>query len=57
MMDFIKEHFDGLDIMVSNAATGGFRHLLATNARHFAAAINTNVRALLFLMQVAMPML
>ena len=57
MMDFIKEHFDGLDIMVSNAATGGFRHLLATNARHFEAAMNTNVRALLFLMQVAMPML
>ena len=57
IMEFIKEHFDGLDIMVSNAATGGFRHLFATDARHFEAAMNTNVRALLFLMQVAMPML
>ena len=57
MIDFIRETFGKLDILVSNAATGGFRPLLATTARHFEAAMNTNVRALVFLVQAAMPML
>ena len=39
------------------AASGGFRPLLETNARHFEAAMNTNVRSLLFLVQAAMPLL
>jgi enoyl-[acyl-carrier protein] reductase III len=57
MMDFIRESMGRLDILVSNAATGGFRPLLATTARHFEAAMNTNARALIFLIQAAMPML
>jgi enoyl-[acyl-carrier protein] reductase III len=33
MMDFVKESYGKLDILVSNAATGGFRPLLSTTAR------------------------
>jgi enoyl-[acyl-carrier protein] reductase III len=57
MMDFIRESFGSLDILVSNAASGGFRPLLATTARQFEAAMNTNTRALLFLMQSALPLM
>ncbi len=57
MIDFVKESFGRLDILVSNAATGGFRPLMATTARQFEAAMNTNTRALLFLMQSALPLL
>ncbi len=57
MMDFVKESFGKLDILVSNAATGGFRPLMSTTARQFEAAMNANTRALLFLMQAALPLL
>lgn len=57
MIDFVRDTFRALDILVSNAATGGFRPLLATTARHFEAAMHTNVRALLFLVQAAMSLL
>jgi enoyl-[acyl-carrier protein] reductase III len=57
MMDFVREAFGRLDILVSNAASGGFRPLLATTARQFEAAMNTNTRALLFLMQSAMTLM
>ena len=57
LADFIKQTFGSLDILVSNAASGGFRRLLDANARHFEATMNTNVRALLWLVQATMPML
>lgn len=57
MIDFIRNTFGMLDILVSNAASGGFRPLLATTARNFEAAMNTNARALLFLIQAALPLL
>ncbi len=57
MIDFIKDTFGTLDILVSNAATGGFRPLLTTTARQFEAAMNTNARALIFLVQAALPLL
>jgi enoyl-[acyl-carrier protein] reductase III len=57
MMEAIKEHFGRLDVLVSNAATGGFRPLLAATARNFQAAYNTNVLALLYLVQGAMPLM
>jgi enoyl-[acyl-carrier protein] reductase III len=57
MLGFVKDSFGRLDILVSNAATGGFRPLMATTARQFEAAMNTNTRALLFLMQSALPLL
>ncbi|MBM82806.1 MAG: 1-cyclohexenylcarbonyl CoA reductase [Planctomycetaceae bacterium] len=57
MMEFISETFGRLDILVSNAATGGFRPLLVTTANNFEAAMNTNVRALIFLVQSAVPLM
>jgi enoyl-[acyl-carrier protein] reductase III len=57
LFDFVKDSFGKLDILVSNAATGGFRPLMATTARQFEAAMNANTRALLFLMQSALPLL
>jgi enoyl-[acyl-carrier protein] reductase III len=56
-MEFIKLEFGSLGIIVSNAATGGFRPLLAATDRHFEAAMNINARPLLYLVQAAMPML
>ncbi len=57
MMDFVKETFGTLDILVSNAATGGFRPLLTTTPHQFEVAMSTNVGALIVLMQTAMPLL
>ncbi len=57
MIDFISKTFGRLDIVVSNAATGGFRSLTATTAQHFESAMRTNVQALMFLVQTALPLL
>lgn len=57
MMEYIERAIGQLDIMVSNAATGGFRPLLAANLRHFQNTFQTNVLALLYLVQAAMPLL
>jgi enoyl-[acyl-carrier protein] reductase III len=56
-LEFIHERFGRLDILVSNAASGGFRQLMDASPRHFENAMNTNVRALLLLTQAARPML
>jgi enoyl-[acyl-carrier protein] reductase III len=57
MMEFVNDHFGRLDVLVSNAASGGFRPLMDASPRHFENAMNTNVRALLLLTQAARPML
>jgi len=57
MMEFIEAEIGQLDIVVSNAATGGFRPLLSANSRHFHNAMNTNALALVLLVQRAMPLL
>lgn len=57
MIDFVRDTFGRLDILVNNAATGGFRPLLATTARQFEVAMNTNVRALILLVQASLPLL
>lgn len=57
MMEYITANVGQLDIVVSNAATGGFRPLLAANERHFQNTFNTNVLALLYLVQSALPLL
>ncbi len=57
MMEAVKEEFGKLDILVSNAATGGFRTLLTATGRNFEAAYNTNVLALLYLVQAAFPLM
>ncbi len=53
MLHFVEERFGGLDILVSNAATGGFRMLMDSKPQHFEAAMNTNTRALISLTQAA----
>ena len=57
MVDYIAETVGQLDIIVSNAATGGFRPLLAATTRNFEAAMRTNVMALVYLVQAALPLL
>lgn len=57
MIDYVKENIGQLDIIVSNAATGGFRPLLSSNARHFNTTMSINVLSLVFLVKAAMPLL
>jgi len=53
VVEAVVEHLGRLDIVVSNAAGGGFRPLLEVDAENFAYAMNLNVRALLLLAQAA----
>lgn len=57
MIDFVRERYRQLDILISNAASGGFRPVIDATPRHFEAAMRTNVQALLFLLQAARPLL
>jgi len=57
MMEFIESEVGQLDIVLSNAATGGFRPLLDASLRNFQAAMETNVMALIYLAQAAVPLL
>ena len=57
MVEHIGEEFGQLDIVVSSAATGGFRPLLAATTRNFEAAMRTNVMALVYLVQASLPLL
>ena len=57
MLEYISEHIGQLDILVSNAATGGFRPLLTSKLKHFENTFHTNVLALLYLVQSALPLL
>ena len=53
MMEFVAERLGRLDILVHNAAGGGFRSLLEATPKNFESTFNTNVRALLTLVQAA----
>jgi enoyl-[acyl-carrier protein] reductase III len=57
MMEYITEQIGQLDIIVSNAASGGFRPLLAATQKHFENTYNTNVLALLYLVQAGLPLI
>ena len=57
MVGFVREQFGALDIVVHNAATGGFRPLAATSQRHFDAAMHTNVLSLVHLLKASAPLL
>lgn len=57
MLDFVKQNIGRLDIIISNAATGGFRPLLAANAKHFHTTMNINVLSLVYLVRAALPLL
>jgi enoyl-[acyl-carrier protein] reductase III len=57
MIGYIGRTFGQLDIIVSAAASGGFRPVMGASARNFEAAMNTNVRPLMYLAQAAAPLL
>jgi enoyl-[acyl-carrier protein] reductase III len=57
MLKCIDSQFGKLDILVSNAATGGFRPLLAVTERNFVSTMKTNVLALIQLVQSAVTLL
>jgi enoyl-[acyl-carrier protein] reductase III len=57
MMKFIDEQFGKLDILVSNAATGGFRPMLAITQKNFESTMKTNVMALIHLVQAGFRLL
>lgn len=57
MMDFIDRQVGKLDILVSNAATGGFRPLLSATESNFASTMKTNVLALVHLVQSGVKLL
>jgi len=56
-VEVIGEHLGALDILVSNAAGGGFRPALEVSPDNFAYAMNLNARSFMLLMQAAKPLL
>lgn len=57
MLEIVGNEFGKLDILISNAASGGFRQLMDASPANFEAAMNTNVRALMLLAQAALPLM
>ncbi|MDZ4657546.1 MAG: SDR family oxidoreductase [Bythopirellula sp.] len=57
MIEFIEVEFGRLDIIVSNAASGGFRSMMSINEQNFVGTMRTNVLALIQLVQVAAKLL
>ena len=57
MMEFVDQQFGKLDILISNAASGGFRPLLTATSRNFEAAMKTNVLAMIQLVQSSVRLL
>ena len=56
MMDVIDEQFGKLDIIVSNAAAGGFRPLTQATPASFDSIMRINAAPLLWLTQAALPL-
>lgn len=56
MMDVVGEHFGKLDIIVSNAAAGGFRPLAQATPASFDSIMRMNAAPLLWLTQAALPL-
>lgn len=57
MFDEIREKYDRLDILVSNAASGVLKPAMELTPRHWDWAMDINARALLTLSQHAVPMM
>lgn len=55
MVDFVGQEFGKIDILVSNAASGGFRNVLDATPKHFDAAMRTNVQAFMLAAQACAP--
>lgn len=56
MMELIDEHYGRLDIVVSNAAAGGFRPLMDATPASFDGILRMNSAPLIWLTQCAMPL-
>ncbi|MEJ7591366.1 MAG: SDR family oxidoreductase [Planctomycetaceae bacterium] len=56
MIDVIGEHFGKLDIVVSNAAAGGFRPLTEVTPAGFDSILRMNAAPMLWLTQAALPL-
>ncbi len=56
MLQQVADRWGKFDILVSNAASGGFRSLRSATGRNFDAAMHTNVRALMYLVQASLPL-
>ncbi|HTT36363.1 MAG TPA: enoyl-[acyl-carrier-protein] reductase FabL [Burkholderiales bacterium] len=57
MFEELRKHFDRLDIVVSNAATGVLRPALEMSLKHWRWCVETNAFALNLLAQHAVPMM
>ena len=57
LVDTVNEHFGQLDILISNAAGGGFRPAMSVTTNNFEYAMNLNARAFMLLLQEATPLL
>jgi enoyl-[acyl-carrier protein] reductase III len=57
LFDEVKAQFGGLDILVSNAASGVFRSVNDLTAKHWDWMMNTHPRALLLCAQAAVPLM
>ncbi|MDO4551441.1 MAG: SDR family oxidoreductase [Planctomycetia bacterium] len=57
MMNYIRTEIGQLDIIVSNAATGGFRPLMSAGINNFQAAFGTNTLPMILLVQAAKDLL
>ncbi len=55
LVEFVGQSFGKIDILVSNAASGGFRQIMEATPKHFDAAMKTNVQALMLLTQACVP--
>jgi enoyl-[acyl-carrier protein] reductase III len=57
LIDAVRDNMGALDILVSNAAGGGFRPLLEVTPENLDYAVHLNVRAFMMLVQLAAPLL
>ncbi len=57
MFDVIKAEYGRLDVLVSNAASGVLKPLMELDGRHWNWAMDINARALLTLVQQAVPLM
>lgn len=57
MFDEIRQHYQHLDIVVSNAASGVLRPVQELTSRHWDWAVDINARALMLVTQQALPMM
>lgn len=54
-VEFVQERFNGLDIVVSNAAAGGFKPLMQVSPANWDGVLRNNAAPLLWLTQAAAP--